>query len=63
MKTTQCTQVPIGASGSSHTRAIDLVVVGIPIHSRGGETFSPSQVYFFGMNSPSLNAALDISNK
>src|SRR5260370_450912 len=34
------------------------VAGGAPVHLSGGETFSPSQVYFAGMDWPSPNAVL-----
>src|SRR5438105_6595629 len=34
-------------------------VFGTPVHSSGGEMLMPSQVYCFGIGSPSLNAVLD----
>lgn len=58
LKSTQCTHVPRGASGSSTISARVFVPFGIPDHSSGGDTFSPSHVYFFGIISPSLKAAL-----
>jgi hypothetical protein len=53
--------VPPGASGSSTTIAIvfaGFVVVATPLHSRGGEMLTPSQVYARGIDSPSLKAEL-----
>src|SRR6516164_10620630 len=38
-----------GASGSSIIRTRLLVSLGTPSHANGGETSSPSQVYFEGM--------------
>src|SRR5262249_37665409 len=55
---TQCTQVPAGASGSSQIKARLLAPFGMPLHLSGGETSSPSQVCFVGIDSPSLNAEL-----
>jgi hypothetical protein len=60
-KITQCTQVPMGASGSSQTRAKLLVPAGLPDHSSGGEKSAPSQVYFAGIISPLPKALLVIS--
>src|SRR5258707_12649853 len=56
---TQCTHVVLGAmgsgaSGSSTTRARLLLRAGTPDQARGGETFSPSHVYFRGIAPPSL---------
>src|SRR5215203_177373 len=41
--------------------AISLVSAGSPVHSRGGDTSSPSPVYFLGITSPALKAGLDTS--
>src|SRR5215469_552012 len=51
---TQCTQTILGAfgsgaSGSSIIRTRLLAPLGTPSHASGGETSSPSQVYFDGM--------------
>ena len=56
--TTQCTQVPCGASGSSQINAKVFVPAGLSDHSRGGEISRLSQVYLAGIVSPSLNAEL-----
>jgi hypothetical protein len=58
LKSTQCTQVPTGASGSSQISAYAFVPSGTSVHSRGGETSMPSQVYLLGMNAPSSKAEL-----
>src|SRR5215471_4893164 len=52
--TTQCTQTILGAfgsgaSGSSIIRTRLLAPLGASSHASGGETSSPSQVYFEGM--------------
>src|SRR5215471_5180910 len=57
----QCTQTILGAfgsgaSGSSIIRTRLLVPSGTPSHASGGETSSPSQVYFEGMWPFCLNA-------
>jgi hypothetical protein len=63
LKITQWIQVPPGASGSSHIKAIlplsDIDNLDVS-QSRGGEIFEPSQVYLGGMGSPSLNTGLEI---
>src|SRR5262249_536067 len=61
-KTTQCTQVPAGASGSSQISARLLVPLGGWLHFKGGETFLPSPVYCFGIGCPLRNAGLVTSN-
>jgi hypothetical protein len=55
---TQCTKIPPGASGSSTTSANALAAFGTPLHSKGGETSSPSQVNLAGTLWPSRKAAL-----
>src|ERR1019366_8250771 len=55
---TQCTQVPAGASGSSMIRAKLTVPAGVPLHSSAGETSAASQVCFFGITAPGANAVL-----
>src|SRR5574342_1074437 len=57
--TTQWTQFPAGASGSSTINASDLVLSGASSITRGGFTSAPSQVYFEGIESLCLNAELD----
>src|SRR4051794_7520444 len=47
-----------GASGSSTSRASDVAPSGMPLHSRGGDTSSPSHVNRSGSASPSANAGL-----
>src|ERR1043166_1035313 len=59
---TQCAHVPPGASGSSAMIASVFADFGTSVHSNGGETFTPSQVYWRGMRWPSLKAALVIAN-
>ena len=48
-QTTQWTQVPLGASGSSTTRARDLVFAGAFRIVSGGFPFAPSHVYSDGI--------------
>src|SRR5688572_22208655 len=55
---TQCTQVPIGASGSSMIRAKDCVPEGGSFQARAGEIFLPVQAYLAGMDWPFRNASL-----
>jgi hypothetical protein len=55
---TQCTHVPIGASGSSTIKAKDCVLAGGSFHARAGEIFLPMQEYFAGMDCPFPNASL-----
>jgi hypothetical protein len=55
---TQCTHVPIGASGSSTINAKDWVPAGGSFHARAGEIFFPMQEYFAGMDCPFPNASL-----
>src|SRR4026208_1491370 len=55
---TQCTQVPMGASGSSMISAKDCVPAGGSFHARGGETLRPMQEYLAGMDCPLANASL-----
>ena len=42
--------------------AIDRAPLGASAHRKGGETFSPSQVYSIGMSAPSPNAGDENSN-
>src|SRR5215831_9387105 len=61
LKTTQCTQTILGAfgsgaSGSSIIRTRLLAPLGASSHASGGETSSPSQVYFEGMRPFCWNA-------
>ena len=42
--------------------AIDRVPFGVSDHRKGGETFSPTQVYSIGMSAPSPNAGEENSN-
>jgi hypothetical protein len=58
LNSTQCTHVPIGASGSSTIRAKDWVPAGGSLQVREGETFFPIQEYFAGMDCPFSNASL-----
>src|SRR5215471_18146351 len=58
---TQCTQTILGAfgsgaSGSSIIRTRLLAPLGTPSQASGGETSSPSQVYFEGMRPFGWNA-------
>jgi hypothetical protein len=53
---TQCVNVPIGASGSSHTKARLELPEGKSIQPSGGEKFNPIQVKRAGMGSPSWKA-------
>src|SRR3989338_6738037 len=57
---TQCTHVFEGASGSSTITVSEVVPSGTSEKSSGGETFSPSQVYFAGIFPPASNSALVI---
>jgi len=50
--------VPDGASGSSAIITSVLAVFGRPLHSKDGDTFTPSHVYWRGISSPSLKAVL-----
>src|SRR5215207_4220802 len=58
LNNTQCTHVPIGASGSSMMMAKDCVPAGGSLHASAGEVFFPVQVYFAGMDCPLKNASL-----
>ncbi len=49
----------MGASGSSQMSATSLVPSGSPLHSKGGDTSSPSPVYLLGMAPPASKAGLD----
>lgn len=44
-------------------RTSSLVSLGVPLHWSGGETFSPSEIYFLGIVSPNLNAGLEIESE
>src|SRR6266576_7200118 len=55
---TQWTQLPAGASGSSTMRAKPRVPAGAPLQVSAGDTSTPSHVYLAGMAAPSPNAAL-----
>src|SRR5205807_3033905 len=55
---TQCTKVPPGASGSSTTTASSTAPEGTPLHERGGDWLSPTQVKRSGMESPLRKAGL-----
>src|SRR3990172_12607844 len=48
-QTTQWSNVPLGASGSSITSARLFASLGVPSIVRGGLVSSPSQLYFFGI--------------
>lgn len=56
--TTQCTNVPPGASGSSTIKARLRVEVGGSVHDSGGDWFAPSQVKSRGIDPPASNAWL-----
>src|SRR5208283_4940265 len=63
----QCTQMVFGAwgsgaSGSSTISARLFVPAGKPDQASGGDTSSPSQVYFLGIASPVANASLLIDS-
>src|SRR6516225_3203914 len=58
LKSTQWTQVPRGASGSSQMRARLLVPSGGSDHFNGGDRSSPSPVYCLGMVAPGWKAVL-----
>src|ERR1019366_7959113 len=55
---TQCPQVPAGASGSSMISAKLTVRAGASLHSSAGEKSASSQVCFFGITAPGANAEL-----
>src|SRR6266849_2744157 len=55
---TQCTQVPLGASGSSVMSAKLLVLAGTADQLKGGDMSEPSHVYFGGIIPPISNAEL-----
>src|SRR2546427_4798671 len=59
---TQCTQVPAGASGSSAISAKVTVPGGAPLQLSDGDTSAPSHVYLPGMVAPSLKAGLESEN-
>jgi hypothetical protein len=56
LKTTQWTQVPAGASGSSMISAKLFVPPGAPLHASGGDTSIPSQVNYSGIDPLALKA-------
>src|SRR5512144_936757 len=58
--TSQCVNVPFGASGSSTSTAMLLVPFGTPDHESGGEISLPSHVYFWGM-APFSENAVDVT--
>src|SRR4030095_7514687 len=58
LNSTQCTHVPIGASGSSTMSAKDCVPAGGSFHASAGEMFFPIHEYFAGMDCPFANASL-----
>src|SRR5919197_2263590 len=58
LNNTQCTHVPMGASGSSTINAKDFVPAGGSFHARAGEIFLPMQEYLAGMDCPFANASL-----
>src|SRR5207244_1265739 len=55
---TQCTQVPMGASGSSAISAKLFAPLGTSDQLKGGDTSCPSQVYCLGIIPPASNAEL-----
>src|SRR5271156_4541647 len=55
---TQWTQSPDGASGSSTTTAIVWVFLGTPVHPSGGDWSAPVQVYAAGIVAPAAKAEL-----
>jgi len=57
-KAAQWWNVSAGASGSSQISRKLRVPSRAPDHAKGGDTLSPSQVYFFGMSPPCRKAAL-----
>src|SRR5437773_7459362 len=57
-QTSQWVNAPWAASGSSQTRANERVPAGGSPHSKGGESFRPSAVYWTGIPPPSPNAGL-----
>src|SRR5262249_33597814 len=59
LNTTQCTNVPPCASGSSTTSASAFALSGTPSHAIGGDTPLPSHVYICGTRVPFAKAALD----
>src|SRR5262249_48836912 len=59
---TQCTQVPTGASGSSTIRTKLFVCAGAPVQSSAGERSGPSAVNRAGIASPLANAGLVIAS-
>ena len=58
LNTTQCDQVPPGASGSSHISASVRDFSGTPDHARSGDRSEPSQVNLLGIIPSSVNAEL-----
>src|SRR5688500_4116706 len=58
LNSTQWTQVPMGASGSSMMSANDCVAAGGSVHASAGDTFLPTQEYLAGMDCPLVNASL-----
>src|SRR5436189_84634 len=54
--TSQCTNVPPGASGSSHNKTSSAVPSGGVDHSNAGDTLPPSFEQRAGNSAPSLNA-------
>src|SRR5919204_1151337 len=56
--TTQCVNVPDGASGSSTTSARAAASWGTPVQLSGGATLASSQVYRAGTGAPSSKAEL-----
>src|SRR4051812_49405003 len=62
LKSTRCSKVPFGASGSSTMMATLFAFDGTTDHEIGGETLRPSQVYSLGIIPPSLKA-VDVTVK
>src|ERR1700747_281651 len=58
---TQCTHVPMGASGSSQISARLLAAAGTPSHCTGGDTLAPSHEYLVGITSPARKTELVIA--
>ncbi len=55
-QSSQCVQVPPGASGSSAMRASDWVRSGAPCQAKAGDRSAPSQVWRRGISAPLGNA-------
>lgn len=61
LKSTQWSNPPDGASGSSTISTKLLTAFGASLHLSDGEMSCLSQVYFVGMVCPSANASVAIS--